>query len=61
MKLLFDTKKSVSEIAIAVGYKDIKAFYKFFKKYTNTTPAEFRKNTKKFVKYDYKFAQKHSY
>ena len=60
MKLLFDTKNSVSEIATAVGYKDIKAFYKFFKKYTDTTPAEFRKNTKKFVKYDYKFAKKHS-
>lgn len=57
MKLLLSTKISISNISNAVGYKDIKAFYKFFKKYTNTTPAEFRKNSKKFVLYGYGFTK----
>lgn len=57
MKLLVDTGTSISSISNAVGYKDIKAFYKFFKKYTNTTPAEFRKKSKKFVLYGYGFAK----
>ena len=56
MKLLIDTGTSISTISNAVGYKDVKAFYKFFKKYTNTTPAEFRKKSKKFVLYGYGFA-----
>ena len=44
MRLLASSSKSVGEIAQAVGYRDIKAFYTVFKRFANTTPAKFRKN-----------------
>lgn len=44
LRLLVHTDKSVVEIADAVGYHDIKAYYTVFKKVINTTPAKFRKN-----------------
>ena len=44
MRLLVSSNKSVGEIAQAVGYRDIKAFYTVFARFANTTPAKFRKN-----------------
>lgn len=44
LRMLSDTKKSVSEIASAAGYGDIKSFYAAFKKITGTTPLKFRKS-----------------
>lgn len=44
MRLLASTDLPVDEIARAVGYRDIKAFYTVFKRFANTTPAKFRKN-----------------
>lgn len=59
MRLLANTSKSVGEIAVAVGYQDIKSFYKVFRKYTNTTPAAFRKENKKFNTDNYAFIKKY--
>jgi len=42
-KLLMATNKKVIEIAMSVGYKDLKFFNKVFKRYTDTTPSEYRK------------------
>lgn len=42
-KLLISTKRTVTDIAGACGFGDIKFFYKIFKKYTNHTPSEYRK------------------
>ena len=58
MRLLVNTSRSVSDIAIAVGYQDMKSFYRVFKKHTGTTPADFRKNNKKFLLNDYGFMKK---
>lgn len=55
MRLLTNTSKSVGEIAVAVGYQDIKSFYKVFRKYTDTTPAKFRSENKKFLINDFGF------
>ena len=43
IRLLANTDLSVTEVAEAVGYHDIKSFYATFKKYADTTPSEFRK------------------
>lgn len=43
MRMLVHTNEPVSEIALAVGYKDIKSFYTVFKRFANTTPSRFRK------------------
>lgn len=59
MRLLVNTSKTVENIANDVGYLDIKSFYKIFKKYTNTTPAKFRKENKKFMITDYGFNRKY--
>lgn len=56
MKLLSDTRQSVSEIARFVGYKDIKSYYKVFKKYSGKTPADFRKNAGSFDPKVHRFA-----
>lgn len=56
MKLLSDTKNSVGDIARIVGYKDIKFYYKVFRKYTGTTPAEFRKSGNRFDPGIHRFA-----
>ncbi|MDR2902959.1 MAG: helix-turn-helix transcriptional regulator, partial [Clostridiales bacterium] len=42
-ELLVDTDKSIAEIAISVGYMDLKHFSKLFKKYAGLTPSEYRK------------------
>jgi len=42
MRLLASTERPVSEIAQAVGYRDIKSFYAVFKRFAGTTPARFR-------------------
>jgi YesN/AraC family two-component response regulator len=41
-KLLKNTDKKVIEIAMSVGYKDLKFFNKVFKRYTAITPSEYR-------------------
>lgn len=43
-KLLVNPNLKVYEIAEKVGYKDVNYFHIKFKKYTNTSPAEYRKN-----------------
>ena len=43
MRLLVHTDLPVDEIALSVGYRDIKAFYTVFRRFANTTPAKFRK------------------
>ncbi len=42
-KLLLDTDENIVDIAYAVGFGSISAFYKFFKVETNSTPALYRK------------------
>lgn len=42
-KLLKNTDKKVIDIAMSVGYKDLKFFNSVFKRYTKTTPGEFRR------------------
>ena len=41
--LLRVTDKDIDEICTLVGYSDTAAFYKAFKRYTNTTPIRYRK------------------
>jgi len=43
-RLLKMTNQTISEIALSVGYDDIFAFSKFFKKNTGLSPTEYRKN-----------------
>ncbi|MBR5542849.1 MAG: helix-turn-helix domain-containing protein [Oscillospiraceae bacterium] len=45
-KLLTTTKKSVSEIAVACGFDDMKFFYTVFKKHMGVLPGYYRKNTR---------------
>lgn len=40
---LANEDEDIIEIAYSVGYKSLTAFYCFFRKYTGTTPAEYRK------------------
>lgn len=42
-RLLFYSEYSIKEIAIQLGYEDIKYFHRFFRKNTGFTPTEFRK------------------
>lgn len=42
MRKLFNTNKSVKEIAYDLGYEDPSYFHRFFKKLTGRTPQEFR-------------------
>ena len=44
-ELLLNTDKTVQEIAFLTGYNDEKYFSRIFKKLTNVSPSEFRKNT----------------
>lgn len=46
-RLLMITEKSVSEIAYDLGFNDKAYFHRFFKKYTNLTPLQFRENFRK--------------
>ncbi|SEB35815.1 AraC-type DNA-binding protein [Tenacibaculum sp. MAR_2009_124] len=41
-QLLIENKKSISEIAYSLSFEEPTNFAKFFKKYTNCTPKEFR-------------------
>lgn len=42
-KLLLESRETVYSISEQVGYKDIRSFIRFFKKYDGITPNEFRK------------------
>lgn len=44
--LLLHSNHSIKEIAFKVGFKDPTNLYKYFKKFTNCTPEEFRKRYK---------------
>ena len=46
--LLKHTNWTVSEIAFSLGFKDVSHFHHFFRKQTDTTPASFRLQEKKF-------------
>jgi two-component system response regulator YesN len=41
-RLLKNTPMTVQNVATNVGYTDIRAFNRLFKKYTNQTPNEYR-------------------
>lgn len=41
-RLIRDGKRSLSEIAVAVGYRDFRAFSRIFKQHTQGTPSSFR-------------------
>ena len=43
-KYLSDAKLSIADIAFLLGYNEISAFYRFFKKHTNITPKSFRES-----------------
>lgn len=43
-KLLIETQMTVEQIAERVGFRDNKYFYQKFKKITNFTPNNYRKN-----------------
>ncbi|MDF2926017.1 MAG: two-component system response regulator [Paenibacillaceae bacterium] len=45
MDLLAESPAKVSEIALRVGYEDVKYFTQLFKKQTGQTPREFRENS----------------
>jgi len=40
--LLRDTAHSITDVAFELGYADLKSFYRAFRRWTNTTPAEWR-------------------
>ena len=42
-KMLKETRIRISDIAQAVGYRDLKFFNKIFRKETSVTPSEYRK------------------
>ncbi|MGL5436827.1 MAG: response regulator transcription factor [Lachnospiraceae bacterium] len=42
LKLMRQTDMKVYEVAVTVGYKDVRHFSQVFKKYLGTTPTEFR-------------------
>ncbi|MFB9279494.1 helix-turn-helix domain-containing protein [Cohnella cellulosilytica] len=42
MELLASTPTRIAEIAMAVGYEDVKYFGQMFKKFTGSTPSQFR-------------------
>lgn len=44
-RLLVNAKYSMTDIAMQLSFTDSPHFSRFFKKYTNQTPEEFRKNT----------------
>ncbi|WP_432664822.1 AraC family transcriptional regulator [Wukongibacter baidiensis] len=47
VRLLLGTDLSIRDISINSGFSATRYFYKYFKKYLECTPAEFRKNNKK--------------
>ena len=42
-KQLESSRKTVNEIIYEIGYKDVNAFRKVFKRYTNLSPVEYRR------------------
>ncbi len=44
MELLASTPTKISEIAASVGYEDVKYFGQMFKKFTGSTPSQFRES-----------------
>jgi AraC-like DNA-binding protein len=40
--LLRDRARSIIDVAFELGYADLKGFYRAFRRWTGTTPAEFR-------------------
>jgi AraC-like DNA-binding protein len=40
--LLRDRARSIIDVAFELGYADLKSFYRAFRRWTNTTPAEWR-------------------
>jgi AraC-like DNA-binding protein len=44
---LSHTSQSVMEIAITLGFAEPSAFHRAFKKWTNTTPSEYRQRVNK--------------
>lgn len=44
ISLLGDTKLSIAEIAIELGFSESSAFHRAFKKWTGTRPSEYRRN-----------------
>ena len=49
-RLLVNTDLSISEIADKLNFNDRSYFTKFFKKYTNVTPEEFKKSLSNSIK-----------
>lgn len=45
-RMLLETQASVSEISDACGFSEVRSFIRFFKKYYNETPAEYRRQAK---------------
>lgn len=45
-RLIIHTEKNIKEIGHYLGFNDPTNFNKFFKRYTNTTPADFRSSNK---------------
>ena len=43
MRLLAHTDESIAEVAQSVGYHDLKAFYAVFRRFTDMSPAQFRR------------------
>ena len=46
-KDLFETEKSVTNIAFSAGFSNINSFNRLFKKYQGLTPSEYRRESKK--------------
>jgi AraC-like DNA-binding protein len=44
-KYLADPKISISEVGFLLGFSELSSFYRAFKSWTGTTPADFRSNT----------------
>jgi AraC-like DNA-binding protein len=43
--LLRDRTRSIVDVAFELGYADLKGFYRAFRRWTDATPAEWRRNT----------------
>lgn len=50
-RLLYDTNLSITEVAQAIGYRDVHNFSRFYKKYTGITPSDYRKTYAKRLLY----------
>lgn len=50
-QLLADSRRSVAHIAELLGYAELRSFIRAFKRWTGTTPTQWRKNRKNAVKH----------